>query len=93
MTINVGKAAADKILNTRQNKNFILYVQLTFFPGRENAFTFFQGFEYFPVPQSEIRVELIQLFINHIEQIICNKRKEIHSLKIFINRISVFFFP
>ena len=79
MTINVGKVTADKILNTGMNKNFIMYEQLTFFPGRENAFTFFQGFEYFPVPQREIKMELIQPFLTHIEQVICNKRHEIYE--------------
>ena len=82
MMINIGKVTADKNLNTGQNKNFVLYEQLTIFPGRENAFPFIQIFEYFPVPQREIRMELIQLFLTNIEQIICNKKKEIYDYAI-----------
>ena len=80
--INIGKVTADKNLNTGQNKNFVLYEQLTIFPGRENEFPFIQIFEYFPVPQREIRMELIQLFLTNIEQIICNKKKEIYDYAI-----------
>ena len=85
-SINLGKYYKDgKIKNVTawmvydegRNKNWLMKDGMRFYDERPNIFSFFTGYE--PGLLSDVDISVIQPFLNHTKEVICNGNEELYE--------------
>ena len=60
-----------------RNKNWLMKDGMRFYDERPNIFSFFTGYE--PALLSDVDMNVIEPFLNHTKEVICNGNEELYD--------------